>query len=124
MEHSSKVKLYKNIFNFVEVDVFFTRCNCRNLKSLSRSSPIVERQGVFSLLTPDTARSASVEPIDEMQPIIKSCRKFGRLLGSADLVASTKLSVGSFSSYAALPSTLFFLCGCFTALLLFLDPLQ
>ena len=63
--------------------MFFTRCNCRKFKSISRSSPIVEREGVFNLLTPDAARSASVEPIGETQPIVKSSRIFGKLSRSS-----------------------------------------
>ena len=95
--------------------MFFTHCKCRKFKSLYLSSLIFKRQGVFNLLTPDAARSASVEPIGDMYTIVKGCCIFGKLSELTNLIVSKKRYVGSFSSYTALLSThLFFFDGFFS----------
>ena len=60
---------------------------------------------------PEAARSASVEPIGETQPVVKSFRMFGKLSGSAIWSTLIKLSDGSENWYEGLPSTLSF-CFC------------
>ena len=57
---------------------------------------------------PETARSASVERIGETQPIVKSFQMFGKLSGSVIWSALIKLSDGSESWHASLPSILNF----------------
>ena len=52
----------------------------------------------------ETARLASVEPIGETQPVVKSVRMFGKLSGSSIWSALIKLSDGSESWYGGLPS--------------------
>ena len=59
----------------------------------------------------EAARSTSVELIRETQPIAKSVWMFGKLSGSAIWSALIKLSDGSGSWYAGLPSTVNF-CFC------------
>ena len=71
----------------LSISISSTCCNCSKFKLLSRCSPIVLRNRVFNLLTPEAALSASVDPIGEIQPITNSFLYWERNHSLRDLLS-------------------------------------
>ena len=101
------MEINKNLCTFWYINF----CSWIKFKSASLESLIINRKGVLSHHMLEAARSASVEPIGETQPIVKSFQMFEKLSEPAIWSALIKLSDGSESWYAGLPSTLNF-CFC------------
>ena len=80
-----------------------TRCNCSNFKMLSLCSPIVLRNGIFNLLTPEAAPSASVDRVGEIQ-LFNMGKQI--IVCNASLIVSREPS-GGFIWYCCFPSTRF-----------------
>ena len=89
------------------MSVFDIICRCNRFRTLSLLSPIVLRYGVFNRLIPDAALSASVDPMGEAAPKIKTLCIFGKKLVSAKFKASIMPSGGFSKVNPGLPSTLF-----------------
>ena len=60
------------------MSVFDIICRYNRFRTLSLLSAIVLRHGVFNRLIPDAALSASVDPMREATPKIKTLRMFAK----------------------------------------------
>ena len=85
------------------ISISSTRCNCSNFKSFSLCSPIMLRNGIFNLLTPEAAPSASVDRVGEIQ-LFNMGKQI--IVCHASLIFSRKPS-GGFIWYCCFPSTRF-----------------
>ena len=101
------MEINKNLCNFWYINF----CSWIKFESASLELLIIARKGVLSHRMPEAPRSASVEPIAETQPIVKSFQMFEKLSESFIWTTLIKLFDGSESCYAGSPSTLNF-CFC------------